>query len=606
MKFIEVAKSFDEIEKESSRLTITKLLAELLKKATPNQAAIISYLSLGELNPTYIGTKFNFAEKSMFKVLSKLLDKSESTLKNKASKVGDLGIVIQECPEQFRTRGTLSVTEISQELNNFMKITGTGAIEKKEKELIKILNQLTAIEAKYVIRVILGKLRLGFSDMTLLDAFSWMEKGDKSIRKDLEQAYNVCVDIGLIVKILKEDGLKGINKVSIQPGIPVRPASAERLDSAKAIMQKLGECVAQPKLDGFRLQVHVNKKKSKPEVHFFSRNLQDMSKMFPDLKKAVLDLDVKTLVAEGEAIAYDAQTQTFLPFQETVKRKRKYDIEEIAKDFPLKLYLFDIIYLNGESYLDKTHTQRRKVMLDLFKNKEIQKHEVVFPIEEKKIKTAEELEDYFKENISAGLEGLVVKKPDSVYQAGKRNFNWVKLKREETGELADTLDCVILGYYAGRGKRASFGIGALLVGVFNKKEDRFETVAKIGTGLTDDEWKEIKKKCDKLKVLNKPKNVECAKELYPDVWVAPELVCIVRADEITLSPLHRAGADEKHDGLALRFPRFMGYRTDKFARQATTVNELKELYSLQFKKEKKGRKKTQKKDKLAGKIMSIF
>jgi DNA ligase-1 len=607
MKFITVAKIFDQIEKVSSRLKITELLAGLLQEASPNQAASIAYMTLGDLNPVYIGTQFNFAEKSMVKVLAKLLHRTEQTIKTRAKKLGDLGLVVQEYEMKTSSKEQLSVTQISEELHDFLIISGEGAVERKEKKLITILRQVTALEAKYIVRIILGKLRLGFSDMTLLDAFSWMKMGDKSIRKELETAYNVSVDIGLIVKVLKEKGLDGIKKMGIVSGIPIRPASAERLPDAKSIMKKLGTCVAQPKLDGFRLQVHLDKRKSKPEVHFFSRNLQDMSAMFPDLKKAVLQLKVKTLVAEGEAIAYDVQTGTFLPFQETVKRKRKYDVEKMAKDFPLKLYLFDVLYLNGKSYLNYTHKERRRILLDLFKNKTIQKQGIVFAIEEKKIKKNKDLENYFKENITLGLEGLVVKKTDSVYQAGKRNFNWVKLKREETGHLQDTIDCVILGYYAGKGKRALFGIGALLVGIFNKRRDCFQTVAKIGTGLTDEGWKEIKKKSDREAVINKPKNVECAKELYPDVWCSPKIVCMVRADEITLSPLHTAGHTEKHHGMALRFPRFMGYRPDKSAFDATQVKELEELYEMQFKgKSHKKKKKRTKKIDVKGKILNIF
>jgi DNA ligase-1 len=329
-----------------------------------------------------------------------------------------------------------------------------------------------------------------------------------------------------------------------------------------------------------------------------------MSEMFPDLKKSVLDFDVKTLVAEGEAIAYDVETGTFLPFQETVKRKRKHGIEKASEEFPLKLYFFDILFLNGKSFLDVSHEKRRKALLDLFDNKKIKNQNQIFPIDEVKINSTKELENYFRENISSGLEGVVVKKTDSIYQAGKRNFNWIKLKREESGQLEDTIDCVILGYYAGKGKRASFGIGAYLVGVYNKKEDNFQTTAKIGTGLSDEEWKELKKKCDNLSVKNKPKNVECAKTLEPDVWVSPEIVCMIRADEITLSPLHKAGATEKELGMALRFPRFMGYRPDKSATEATSVIELQELYDIQFKKKKANKPK--KKDLLANKIMSIF
>jgi DNA ligase-1 len=270
-----------------------------------------------------------------------------------------------------------------------------------------------------------------------------------------------------------------------------------------------------------------------------------------------------------------------LPFQETVKRKRKHGIEEAITEFPLKLFIFDILYLNGKELMSETHEHRRDVLLSLFKkfhNDDVQ------PIEEVEITTAPQLENYFLKNIDSGLEGLVVKRADSMYQPGKRNFNWIKLKRHEEGQLDDTIDCVILGYYAGKGKRASFGIGAFLVGVYNKKEDRFETVAKIGTGLKDAEWIELKKKCDAIAVPHKPNNVVCAKELNPDVWVSPEIVCVIRADEITMSPLHTAGKTNEQLGMALRFPRIMGYRDDKGPFDITQVWEIKELFDQQFAK----------------------
>jgi len=233
-------------------------------------------------------------------------------------------------------------------------------------------------------------------------------------------------------------------------------------------------------------------------------------------------------------------------------------------------------------------------LLLLCKTKKKEVLEVVAPLDEVAIKTEKELDEYFVQNISAGLEGLVIKKPDSIYQPGKRNFNWIKLKRQETGHLHDTIDCVILGYYAGHGKRASFGIGALLVGVYNKKDDRFETIAKIGTGLKDQEWRDQKKACDKISVQNMPKNVRCAKELVPDVWVSPEIICLIRADEITMSPTHAAGKTDSKPGYALRFPRLMGYRPDKSAKETTTISEIKKLYEIQFKgkKQKKNKSRT--------------
>ena len=589
MKFRDVAIVFDAIEKESSRTKITVLLADLLHKANATEASIIAYLSLGSLQPPYLGTQFNFAEKSMLKVVAHLVDKSVAAVQSEAQKHGDLGSVVEHGTWEGSSE-ILSVHDVYKILHQFLVITGTGSQDIKEEKFIKFLKVLDPLSAKYVVRVVLGKLRLGFSDMTLLDSFSWMETGDKSIRSDLEDAYNVCADIGLIIKTLKDDGLAGIKNMGIQPGIPIRPAAAERMQDAKAIYTKLGACVAQPKLDGFRLQVHVDKRHGhheKPKIHFFSRNLLDMSEMFPDLHKAVLDLDVQDIVLEGEAIAYEVETGIFLPFQETVKRKRKHNVAQVAQEFPLKLYFFDLLYLNGKSMLDESHHDRRKILVDILDTKKIKDHETIYPIDEVKLHSAKELEDYFELNVSVGLEGIIVKRPDAIYQPGKRNFNWIKLKRQESGSLDDTIDCVILGYYHGHGKRATFGIGALLVGVFNPKLDRFETVAKIGTGLTDQEWKDQKEACDKLKIAACPHNVICAKGLHPDVWVSPEIVCLIRADEITRSPMHTAGATDDNLGFALRFPRLMGYRPDKAARDATTISELKHLFELQFKKKEK-------------------
>lgn len=577
MLFYDVAKAFSDIEATSSRLGMTKLLADLLQHATPSEASIICNISLGQLNPPHIGTQFNIAEKTMVKIIAQILERAETTVKDHAKKMGDLGLVIEE--GSWRPKDKLTLKQVYVHLHTIEKIGGIGSQEEKSRAMIELLTSLDQLSAKYVVRIILGKLRLGFSDMTIIDALSWMETGDKSLRTIIEDAYNICADIGIIAQTLKESGIHALEKMHIRMGIPIRPAAAERMPTAKATMEKIGPCIAQPKLDGFRLQIHVDKTHKIPKIHFFSRNLQDMSAMFPDIKESIAELDVETLICEGEAIVFDADTGTFLPFQETVKRKRKHDIEEVMEELPLRVFIFDLLYLNGKDLLNETHEERRAQLLKLFKKFDDPTIQV---IEEKVIHTTKELELYFAANIASGLEGLVVKKPDSIYQPGKRNFNWIKLKRQEEGHLEDTIDCVVLGYYAGSGKRAAFGIGAFLVGVFNKKEDRFETIAKIGTGLKDDDWREFKKRCDKIKVLNKPKNVVCAKELYPDVWTSPEIVVIIRADEITLSPVHSAGKTEEHLGYALRFPRFMGYSIDKSYEEATTIPEIVKLYKDQF------------------------
>lgn len=576
MKFSFVADYFQKIEQESSRTGMTQLLAELFKQANAQEIAIIANLSLGQMHPPYLNATFNLAEKNVIKALSVVMHKPLAEIESDAKKLGDLGLVVQEA--SWLHEQELSVVEVYQKLLAIEQISGTGAQEEKINQLSDLLKNLDHVSAKFIVRIILGKLRMGFSDMTIIDALSWMAIGNKSLKTTIESAYNLCVDIGFIAAQLKEHGIEALEKMQVQIGIPIRPSAAERLPTARAIFEKLGTCVAQPKLDGFRLQIHL-KKNERPQIHFFSRNLIDMSYMFPDLADQVAHINVETMICEGEAIVYDTHTGTFLPFQETVKRKRKHGIEQAMEEFPLRLYLFDILYLNGEQLLDKTHEERRTLLLSLVKNG---KNDTIQVIGEKAITTVKELEDYFAANISAGLEGLVVKRPDAIYQPGKRNFNWIKLKRQEEGHLEDTVDCVILGYYFGEGKRVSFGVGAFLVGVYNPEQDRYETVAKIGTGMTDEQWKELKVKCDAIKVPDVPKNAYVAKELAPDVWVDPSIVCIIRADEITVSPLHTAGKTEEKLGYALRFPRFMGYSIDKSAHEATTIEEIKHLYNDQF------------------------
>lgn len=576
MKFKDCVSYFQLIEQESSRTQMTKILSELLSQATAADAKAISYLSMGTLYAAYEDIQFNIAQKNMISILAQLFDLTEETIKHDVKKLGDLGLVVFERWTGLDTGLTLH--QIYHQLIEIAQMSGTGSTEKRSKALIEILNKVDALGAKFIVRIVTKTMRLGFSDMTFLDALSWMECGSKKLTPVIEHAYNICADLGLVAYTLKSEGIDAVENMKIHVGIPILPAAAERLKSPQAIIDKLGDCVAQPKLDGFRIQVHVKKEAHATLVHFFSRNMLDMSEMFPDLKKAVQDLPVKSLICEGEAIGYDEATDTFLPFQQTVKRKRKHGVQQASEDLPLRLYLFDILYLDGKTYLDETHKKRRHTLVDLckhFKNNDIQ------AIEEKHIHTAQELQNYFLSCIGAGLEGLVVKREDAIYQPGKRNFNWIKLKRESQGELIDSIDGVILGYYVGRGKRAHFGIGAFLIGVYDSKTDQFKTVAKVGTGLSDDGWKDLKKRCQPLEIKHQPKNVVCAKELFPDVWIQPELVCEVLSEEITLSPMHTAGKTEAHPGFGLRFPRFIKYREDKKAQEATSVIELKKLYEQQ-------------------------
>lgn len=588
MKFSTVADCFARIESIDSRNEITQMLAALLKEANPYEASLMMYLAMGLLQPSYKAHQFAFAQKSMIKCLAELFGEPLELVQEQVDKVGDVGSLFSLYP--WDNEPNLELEEVYDVLVKFEGISGTGSQEQKSQFFQHLLRQLDAHSAKYVVRMVLGTLRLGFSDMTLLDALSWMSTNDKSVKTILEGAYNRCADLGLIARVFKESGLEGVNKIDITVGIPIRPAAADRLSDATEIFEKLGHCVAQPKLDGFRLQVHMIRKESSVEVYFFSRNLLDMSQMFPELVAAVLQLPVDSLIVEGEAIVFDPNIGQFLPFQETVKRKRKHGIEEASQEYPLQLYLFDILYYNGTSALELSHADRRVLLEKICAND----GKTVFVIQEKQITSEEVLREYFLEEIGAGLEGIVVKKPDAHYQPGKRNSNWIKLKYHGDEKLNDTIDVVVLGYYPGHGRRSAFQIGAFLVGIYNNENGCFETIAKVGTGMDDAQWIELKKRCDEHAVKEQPNNVICHKSLAPKVWVNPVIVCEVLADEITVSPVHTAGKDPviqkqpgalEHSnsdvkingnklGIALRFPRFVRYRMDKNPEQTTTVEEL--------------------------------
>lgn len=579
MNFHEFCLILEDLEGTASRNDMTKKLAGLFGTLTPIEGKYVSYFLLGELEPPYIGTQFSIAEKTMIVALATYFNIDSEHIKKRAKIEGDVAKLITE-KDWHKERPTKSIEHIYDDLVKLENISGIGSQEEKINTLIKLFEQTTALEAKYIVRIILGKLRLGFSDMTILDALSWFLVGDKSQKKVLEEAYNMCVDIGLITETVLQKGIEGIKKIDITIGIPIRPAAAERLKNAGEIFEKLGPCVAQPKIDGFRLQIHLDKEKN--ILRFFSRHLIDMSSMFPDLVADIQKLDCNQIICEGEAIGYNKEADEFLHFQETVKRKRKHGIEEAQEEHPLKLFLFDLLYCDGKSYLQEGHEARRKKLEYI--SDHLKKDAKIQCIEEYKINSVEDLEDHFLLAIEHGLEGLVVKRPDAAYQAGKRNFNWIKLKRtHEDSELSDTIDVVIIGYYFGRGKRAQFGIGALLAAVYNQKTDVFETIAKIGTGLTDEEFIETKKKLDIFKMHEKPHNVVCDTSLTPDVWIEPKIVCEIYADEVTSSPIHAAGKTSEHNGYALRFPRFLKYRDDKSATESTTVKEIEEMYRDQKK-----------------------
>jgi len=409
--------------------------------------------------------------------------------------------------------------------------------------------------------------------MTILDALSWTLKGDKSLRPVLEYAYHVKPNLGEIAKIIKQKNIKTLEKINPEIFTPIIMMRAERLSSGSEIIDKIGQCAIEPKYDGFRLQVHIKGEK----IKMFSRNLEDVSYMYPDIALVIKkQLILKEGIVEGEAIGFDPSSGSFLPFQETVQRKRKYNIEEKAKQVPLKFFVFDLLYINGINYINEPFSKRRKELEKIVKTSNDKLKNTIFLASEDLISDGKKIDDIFEDAISKGLEGVVAKKLNGVYKPGAREWNWIKFKRSYSAHINDTIDCLVMGYDFGKGKRTGFGIGAFLAGVYDKKNDRFLTVAKIGTGLSDKEWKELEKRCKKNSIKKKPVEYLVEDQTNPDVWISPDIIVEIRADEITKSPIHTAG-------LALRFPRLERFRDDKSPNEVTNIDEVNKIFLNQKK-----------------------
>src|SRR5262249_148084 len=293
----------------------------------------------------------------------------------------------------------------------------------------------------------------------------------------------------------------------------------------------------------------------------------------------------RSAIIEGEAVAVNEATGEFHPFQVTAQRKRKYKIEEMAREFPLVFVAFDLLYANGKDYMGQEYRTRRAALEKLVKaSSRVAKQTGRVRLVERVItEDASELQKFFEEQIERGLEGIVAKRIDARYEAGARNFNWIKLKRVYRGELSDTIDVVVVGYLRGRGMRARLGIGALLTAVYDKKTDGFKTVGKVGSGLSEKNWVRLRKSLDEAASSDKPARVDS--RLVPAVWVEPQHVMTVLADEITRSPVHTCALDKSGAGLALRFPRVVGFiREDKSPEDANTVDEIKKMYAMQKKR----------------------
>ncbi len=584
MQYSMLVEAFEKIEATSKRLEITSFLVQLLKETPASVIDKVVYLTQGKLYADYLGVELGVAEKLLIRAVAIATGENEAHVSSTYKKTGDVGTTVEkllkEKGQPLLTKERVSVEEVYGVFDNIAREAGSGSTEAKIRLLTGLINRATPVEAKYLARMAVGKLRLGVADMTILDALAIAMGGGKESRGKLERAYNLSSDLGYVASTLATKGMEAIETFHVTVGKPIRPMLAERLADSKEILAKMGgEGAAEYKYDGLRIQAHL----SNGNVSLYSRRLENITAQFPDVKELVRKgLSVREAIVEGEAVPIDPSTGDLLPFQLVSQRRgRKYELEKMVEEIPIAVFLFDLLYADGNDFTQVAYPERRRTLGRLVRVSErlSLSNQII-------VREPGQLDSYIERAVADGCEGLMVKSmgPDSFYKAGARGWNWIKYKRDYKSEMQDTVDLVVVGAFSGRGRRGG-NYGALLLAAYDDGEDVFRTVCKCGSGFKDEDLAKLPTMLEKYRVSHRHARVDSKMEA--DTWFVPGLVLEVTGSEITLSPIHTCGMNmvRAGAGLAIRFPRFTGrYRDDKSPEQATTAREIIGMYRSQLKK----------------------
>ncbi len=582
MRYIDLVHFYEKIEATSKRLEMTSYLVDLFKNTPSDIIDKVIYLTEGRLYPDFVGIEFGMAEKMAYKALAMATGVPISKIEQEAKKRGDIGIITVNLLSN-KTQTTLFsrellVQDVYNSLDKIAKSSGYGSSDTKMRILSGLLSDASPTEAKYIMRTITGKMRLGIADMTILDALS---QAFGEYRKDeIERIYNYSPDLGDIAKVLSISGINGLRDYHARVGMPIKMMLAQRMGSAEEIIEKMkeegiGKAICEYKYDGERVQIHKNKNK----VLLFSRNLENITDQYPDIVNfAIHNLKSEESIVEGECVAVDPDTGDLLAFQELMHRRRKYQIEEKIKEFPANIYLFDALLINGKDMMQLPLEKRREILKEsIIEGNGFKMSQAIISEDIK------EIENLFERAIQDGCEGLVLKGQKSNYQAGARGWLWIKLKRSYQSKMLEPIEVVVIGAFMGRGRRSG-NYGALLVAVYDSERDMFPTISKLGSGFTDVELGDLPKILSSFKLERRHPRVESG--MSADVWFEPKVVVEVIGDELTLSPIHPCGYNKirENAGIAIRFPRFTHkFRFDKNPEDATTVREVIDMYKSQLK-----------------------
>jgi len=580
MDFSIVAEIFEKMENTSKRIELTNILVELLKKTPKKIIPNTVYLLQGIIRPNFEGVELGIAEKLAIRAISKSAGLPIKKIEDDYREGGDLGLtasnILKIKTQTTFTAEKITVERVYETLFKIAKLEGKGSQDLKMKHISSLLNDATPLEAKFVLKILLGTLRLGVAENTVMDALAIAFTGKKENKERIENAYNVSSDLGKVSQMVATNGIDGIKKFKISLFSPIRPMLADRVKSEKEAIKKMPELFsAEYKLDGERVQIH----KQANKIILFSRRLENITQYYPDIVERIgKTLNVNEGVFEAEIVPINENTGEFLPFQELMHRRRKHKLDKAVSQYPITVNFFDVLYYDKKDCLNLEYSERRKILEQIIHEDNFSKLvPMLF------VKNENEIEDFLENSINAGCEGLMLKTPSAPYRAGTRGSNWLKLKREYRNELGDSLDLIVIGAYFGRGRRTGL-YGTLLLATYNPEKDNLPSICKVGTGFTDESLDQLYQILSNKVTLKK--NPRIVSEMEADIWFEPELVLEIVASEITLSPIHKTGLDliRKSSGFALRFPKFTGkIRYEKAVEDASTGEEVFALYKRQSK-----------------------
>ncbi len=569
MRYATLAEAFEKLEHTPSYLKKNSVIVELLKRTPAEGMERVILLLLGRPWPAYISKETGVGLQQLKKAVAKAAGYSVAEVDKLMKQVGDLGEVAKQLLEKKR-QTTLSVEQLTvkkvfENVKQLPEITGEGSVDRKIASIAELLTSSTPIEAKFIVRTVIGDLRIGVAEGRLRDAIASAFGVKPGV---IEHAYMLTTDYSIVAKAVATSGEKGLEKLGVAVGHPVNPMLAQRAETIDEVLERMkGKAAFETKLDGIRVQVH----KDGDKISLFTRRMEDYTKMFPDvigpLRQA---LKPKRAIVDGELVAIDKRTGKPMPFQEVLKRRRKYEIKQTIEQIPVEIHLFDVLMSDGNVMLDEPYVERRKMLERIIREAKGK----VMMTEQRVLSKPDEIKEFMSKSIEIGHEGLLAKDLEASYRAGRREFVWLKLK-----PMLETLDLVVVGGLYGKGKRAGF-FGSYVLAARDEESGRYKTVTKCGSGYTDEELKEFTKIFKKLQLKKPHPDVDI--EIDCHAYFEPRIVFETYFEEIQKSP------KLKHTSrFGLRFPRLVRIREDRRAEEANTIKDVADLYERQQKRKAK-------------------